>query len=103
MDFETFDSMGEFKKYASLEMLQRAGEISDLRRQVVYPLMTIGRDGLAVQWSKLVIDYVYVEKGETVVADWKPADGMSPDAALKIRCLEASGIKVTIFTSKGQI
>jgi hypothetical protein len=102
MDFTRFDSKGEAKYFATLQMLERAGEISDLRRQVVLPLMTVGREGLPVQWSKMIVDYAYSDDTGAHFLDFKPAAGMSPDSALKIRCLEAQGIIVEIVTSKGR-
>jgi hypothetical protein len=103
MDFDRFDSIGEAKRYASLELLQRAGEISNLRRQVPLDLLTVGREGLAVKWGQFVVDAAYVEKGEQVFEDHKPDSGASPDSVLKLRCLEAQGITVRIHTSKGII
>lgn len=103
MDFDRYDSMGEAKRYATLQLLQRAGEISDLRRQVPLDLLTVGRNGLAVKWGQFIVDAAYVENGAQIYEDHKPFAGMSPDAALKIRCLEAQGIKVRIHTEKGII
>jgi hypothetical protein len=103
MDYDYFDSTGEAKRYATLELLQRAGEISDLRRQVPLKLLTIGRNGLAVQWGTFIVDAAYVENGEQVYEDFKPFNGMSPDSALKLRCLEAQGIRVRLHTEKGTI
>ena len=78
----------------------------NVRRQVTFPLMTIGPKG-PIEWAKLVADFTYDEKdGDDwvpIVEDYKAVAGMSPDAALKIRCLEAQGIFVRIVTSKGQV
>lgn len=103
MDFDRYDSIGEAKRYAALELLQRAGEISDLRRQVPLDLLTVGRNGLAVKWGQFIVDAAYVEQGVQVWEDFKPAAGMSPDAALKIRCLEAQGIAIRLHTEKGTV
>ncbi|MEP0454477.1 MAG: DUF1064 domain-containing protein, partial [Roseibium sp.] len=43
VDGVTFDSKKEAARWAQLCLLQRAGQISDLKRQVVVPL--VGRDG----------------------------------------------------------
>lgn len=81
---EKFDSQREYKRYCDLLLLQRAGEISDLRRQVKFVLIppqrepdTIGSRG-GVKRGKIierecsyVADFVYTENGETVVEDAK--------------------------------
>lgn len=103
MDFDRYDSIGEAKRYATLQLLQRAGEISELRRQVPLDLLTVGRNGLAVKWGQFIVDAAYVEKGVQIYEDHKPAAGASPDSVLKIRCLEAQGITIRIHTEKGMV
>ena len=105
MDYDRFDSIGEAKWFAKLELLQRVGEISDLRRQVVFPLMTVGREGLPVKWGEYIADATWTEvaTGEKVVGDYKPNAGASPDSVLKFRCLAAAVTKVTIFNSNGAV
>ena len=80
----TFDSKRELKRYKELELLQEAGEISNLQRQVKYVLIpaqreadTIGVKG-GVKKGKVIerecaytADFVYEEGGETVVEDSK--------------------------------
>ena len=39
VDEETFDSRREYKRFKELQILERAGEISDLRRQVQFLLI----------------------------------------------------------------
>lgn len=105
--FQFFHSEGEAKRWARLLMLVRAGEVRDVRRQVPFALMTIGPNGLPVEWAKLVADFTYDEKdGDEwvpIVEDYKPVAGPSPDAALKIRCLEAQGVRVRVMTAKGEV
>ena len=43
-EFGTFDSKGEHLRYTTLDLLQKAGEIADLRRQVKI-ILVAGRDG----------------------------------------------------------
>lgn len=69
-----FDSHREAKRYRELSLLQRAGEISDLRTQVKYTLVPAqnkpsgGRER-AVTYTA---DFVYRDKaGEEVVEDAK--------------------------------
>ena len=82
---ETFDSSKEYRRFSELKLLQRAGRISDLRRQVKFILIptqrepdVIGARG-GVKPGKVIekecayiADFVYVnDKGETVVEDTK--------------------------------
>lgn len=96
MAFDSFDSKGEAKRWAQLNLLQRAGHISELRRQVPFPLMTVGRQGLATKFADYIADFVYVENGERVIEDSKARAGISPEAALKLRCMEAAGLTVKL-------
>lgn len=82
---ETFDSGKEYRRFCELKLLQRAGKISDLQRQVKYVLIPTQRepDEIGVrggvkkgkvieQECAYVADFVYVnDKGETVVEDTK--------------------------------
>ena len=83
---DTYDSMKEYHRYLDLLLLEKAGEIKDLRRQVKYILVpvqrepdTIGKRG-GVKKGKLLerevayfADFVYTDvgSGETVVEDTK--------------------------------
>ena len=71
-----FDSQRELDRYIELELMQRAGMISDLRRQVEYELIpkqkvTVGSKTVTERAVKYMADFVYVENGETVVEDVK--------------------------------
>ena len=84
VDGITFDSQKEAKRYKELSLMERAGMISDLQRQVKYVLIppqrepdTIGKKG-GIHKGKLierevsyVADFVYQENGQTVVEDTK--------------------------------
>lgn len=72
-DGETFDSIKEFRRYCELSLLERAGEISDLRRQVPYELLPSQRvDGKVIERPvKYRADFVYKENGQEVVEDTK--------------------------------
>lgn len=70
---ERFDSEKELIRYQQLRLLQRAGEISDLQRQVRYELIpaqcsTGGHKERSVVY---IADHVYQENGATVVEDAK--------------------------------
>lgn len=81
---KTFDSAKEARRFMELSLLQRAGEISDLRTQVKYVLIpaqrepdTVGKRGGVIKGKLLerecayVADFVYIQHGKTVVEDVK--------------------------------
>lgn len=59
----SFDSKGEAERGATLRLLQRAGEISELQFQVTFHLTAA-----AIGYRA---DFVYVEKGRMVAEDFK--------------------------------
>jgi hypothetical protein len=63
-----FQSRKEAKRYQELKLMQRAGLISDLRRQVKYELIPKQQGERAVSY---IADFVYTEDGKTVVEDVK--------------------------------
>jgi len=74
VDGFTFDSAKEARHWSNLRLLQRAGKIRNLRRQVPYPLVVIAPDGTPVTIAKLVVDFDYEdEAGQLVVEDTKSA------------------------------
>ena len=82
---EVFDSQKEYRRFRELSLLQRAGEIEDLKRQVEYELIpaqrepdTVGARGgikkgrLIEQKCSYIADYVYTDdKGNIHVEDVK--------------------------------
>lgn len=70
-----FDSKKEANRYQELKLMQRAGIISDLQRQVKYVLIPSqkGDDGRVVErHCTYIADFVYVdENGKKVVEDTK--------------------------------
>ena len=75
IDGETFDSKREAKRYLELKLLERAGEIKDLQRQVKYILIpSQKRDGKVVERECAYIsdfEYYDAHTGELVVEDTK--------------------------------
>lgn len=69
----TFDSKKEAKRYGELVLLERAGKITDLQRQVKFELIPSQRiDGKVVERAcTYVADFVYIEDGKKVVEDTK--------------------------------
>lgn len=83
---ETFDSRKEYLRWVELNMMQRAGEITNLRRQVKFVLIPAQREPdkvgpkggtrkgkLLERECSYIADYVYTDAwtGETVVEDAK--------------------------------
>lgn len=84
VDGITFDSKKEYKRYCDLCLLERAGRITNLQRQVKYVLIPaqyrpdiIGPRGgrkrgyLLERECSYIADFVYEENGKTVVEDTK--------------------------------
>ena len=80
----TFDSKKEHKRYNELLLLEQAGEIKNLRRQVKFLLIPTQREPKiigprgGVKKGKLlerecayIADFVYTENGKIVVEDTK--------------------------------
>lgn len=83
-DGVTFDSGKEYRRYAELLLLQQAGEITNLRRQVKFVLIPTQREPsqigprggvkkgrLLEHECSYIADFVYTENGKTVVEDTK--------------------------------
>lgn len=69
-----FDSHREARRYQDLQMLQRAGEISDLRTQVKYTLIPAQKkpSGGVERACTYTADFVYRDKsGREIVEDAK--------------------------------
>lgn len=83
-DGETFDSVKEYRRFCELSLLQKAGAITELQRQVEFELIptqrepdTVGvrggiKKGKVIELGvKYVADFVYNENGKKVVEDTK--------------------------------
>lgn len=67
-DGQKFDSQKEYHRYCVLKLLQRAGKISDLQRQVKFELIPKQDGESAVSY---VADFTYYQNGEFIVEDVK--------------------------------
>ena len=72
----TFDSQREYNRWCELKLLQRAGKISGLQRQVKFELVPTqraqGKHGKVIEYPVTYrADFVYQEDGQTVVEDSK--------------------------------
>ena len=70
-----FDSKKEANRWMELQLLERGGEISNLRRQVRIPLIGQHRPLYTRTGRKMVmtVDFAYVEDGIEVLEDSKGA------------------------------
>lgn len=89
-----FDSKKEANRWMDLQLLERAGEISDLKRQVKveligqhYPIYT--RTGRKM---KLTFDFSYVENGITIYEDAKGYP--TRDYEVRVAVVKAMGLEV---------
>lgn len=57
-----FASEGEAKRWYQLKLLERYGQVRNLRRQVRYDLHTVGPDGVKVKVTWYTADAVYEER-----------------------------------------
>lgn len=74
VDGQTFDSKKEATRYQELVLLEKAGVIKNLSRQVKFVLIPSQRDenGKVIEREcSYKADFVYTEGGETVVEDVK--------------------------------
>lgn len=92
----SFDSRKEAGRYAELRLLEMAGEISELTRQV--PIELHGRDGPLLtptgRVKRYVADFRYIEN-RTGLTIWEDAKGFkTPEYEMKKAVLKAQGIEV---------
>lgn len=111
VDGITFDSQKEAVRFQELRLLERAGAISELRRQVKYILIPAQREessetfkkgskkgllkpGLVIeQECSYIADFVYFQDGNTVVEDAKGV--RTPEYIIKRKLMLLNyGIKI---------
>ena len=73
LDGKQFDSAKEARRYAELRLLERAGQIQNLQRQVPFVLIPKQeRNGKVIERPCVYkADFVYTENGEEVAEDVK--------------------------------
>ena len=89
LDGITFDSVKEAKRYAELRLLERAGQIFNLQRQVTFVLIPKQvRDGKTIERPVVYkADFVYTENGQEVVEDVKSTATKTKEYVLKRKLL----------------
>jgi len=74
LDGIRFDSAKEARRYQELKLLERAGEIQNLKLQPRFILQeSFKRDGKTHRKIEYVADFRYIENGEEIVEDVKSA------------------------------
>ena len=102
LDGFTFDSVREANRWAELKLLQRAGEIYDLERQVRFVLIPTQRDekGKVIEREcAYMADFVYIghckDGWEKVVEDVKSPITKTPEYRIKKKLmLKEYGIRI---------
>lgn len=92
-----FDSQAEADRWAELRLLERAGEIENLRPRPrwVLQLAFTRPDGRKVRAIIYEADFSYLEDGQLVVEDVKPAWTGRKDRAWRVFRLKA---KLLLYT-----
>lgn len=67
-DGQVFDSVKEYHRWGCLRLLERAGRITDLKRQVKFELIPKQKGERACYY---IADFTYYEDGNLVVEDCK--------------------------------
>ena len=95
----TFDSLKEYRRYCDLSMLQKAGIITDLQRQVEIELIPAqyaevnGKRKCIERKCSYIADFVYYENGKKVVEDTKGVKTKEYIIKRKL-CLFLKGIRI---------
>lgn len=81
-----FHSKGELRRWQELQMLEKAGEITELKRQVRFALsVPTGYSGVYHVVGHFTPDFWYVERnGEVVIEDFK-SPASAKDEAYRLR------------------
>lgn len=85
-----FDSQAEARRWQQLKLLERAGVILELQRQITFPIAWNG-----IKICSYRADFVYREiaTGETVIEDVKGV--LTPEYRIKAKLMAAQGMPVT--------
>ena len=89
-DGEVFDSGLELSRWNTLRVLQRIGEISDLKHHVKFPLLVQG-----VEIGTYTADFVYLKDGVQVIEDAK--GHQTKEFRRTARHMAAMGLPVTLW------
>ena len=100
VDGIVFDSRKEANRYRELKMLEKAGEISDLRLQVKYELIPAQYEmGTRIQGSKVQTVERCVERAVNYVADFVYKDNMTEETVVE----DVKGMKTEVYKLKKKL
>ena len=98
VDGIVFDSRKEARRYHELKLMEKAGAISDVRRQVRYTLIPAQKDEKGRSLERecaYIADFVYTENGKTVVEDTKSPATRTKEYIIKRKLmLYVHGIRI---------
>ncbi|MBO7213983.1 MAG: DUF1064 domain-containing protein [Clostridia bacterium] len=87
-----FDSKAEYERWCELQLLQRIGSITDLKRQVKFVLIDKSEHGRELSY---IADFTYQDGDEKVIEDVKSEATKTPLYRLKKRLVaERYGIDI---------
>jgi len=89
IDGMKFDSKKEAARYSELVLIQRAGKISFLERQVPFVLQDkFEYQGEKIREIKYIADFTYIEDGKKIIEDVKSwITQKRPDYKIKVKLL----------------
>lgn len=94
LDGMIFDSQAEARRYSELKLLEKAGEIKDLRRQVAFSCVVNGKEV-----CKYLADFTYTQDGRSVAEDVKGVE--TALFRLKSKLVDAClGVKIKISKAR---
>ena len=90
---ETFDSRREYQRWCELKLLEKAGKIHDLFRQVKFELIPAQYEGkkCVERAVNYYADFVYWEGEEMVVEDVKSEATRTPEYIIKRKLMRQNG------------
>lgn len=72
IDMYVFDSVAESKRYKELALLEKAGEIKDLKLQPKFLLQDgFRKNGKTYRKIEYIADFMYIENGKVIIEDVK--------------------------------
>lgn len=99
VDGITFDSAKEAKRWKELQLMERAGQIRDLRRQVPFELIPVQHGGIRNERPVTYIaDFVYIwpanaDPAERIIEDVKGY--RTPEYKIKRKLMKMKGYEIT--------
>ena len=72
IDMYVFDSIAESKRYKELALLERAGQIKELKLQPKFLLQEgFKKNGKTYRKIEYIADFMYIENGKIIIEDVK--------------------------------